>query len=158
MVMIIEGRSYIARIFIKYMDIVEQKIRQLVLSLQDLTPGCRIHLSHGVGRGSSDATIVSNVSDTEFFTTNGISISAGRSCDVEINYGHPIQLHHVLLALYYVSPAMKTNLVIECDGQMFHTEWTENRKVWLDNAWWDLTKNYHDQKQSVKDFIGKILK
>ncbi len=129
----------------------EQKIRQLVPSLQETIVGC-LAVQDGKTIVMNKAYKYFDAGLYEAVNEKGNTVMAGFS---EI-LGHEIQLHHVLQAIEIVGK--KHPVVQHVDDREESIEggnWKYFRNKLVDI--YDLTKPFSGQTQEVKDFIGELL-
>jgi hypothetical protein len=134
-------------------DKTKQKIQELVPEIMELKFGCEIDRNKNDGR----ETIIRIRENHPFLFTAIIFRDTFGTFTQEIEkesckiLGRPITLADVLLAMEKVGKY----ILVDITGNLFTHDMSDGALV--DEGIWDLTKNYDDQEQSVKDFIGQIL-
>lgn len=129
----------------------EQKIRELVPGLQELTFGCEYE------HNDTKYILVKDEYNGEHllgydFCNGSYTTTLWRKMRDEIKIlGHPIQLHHVLRA---VSPYQNTTVSFSKSSSGY-VEINQRQADVL--TVWDLTKDYQNQSEEVKEFIGNLL-
>jgi len=130
-------------------DKTKQKIQELVPEIMELKFGCEFMVFDNkriiVTIENED---VRNLSGDVVFTN---SIEKIKTSPNSVILGRPITLADVLLAMEKVGKY----ILVDITGNLFTHDMSDGALV--DEGIWDLTKNYDDQEQSVKDFIGQIL-
>lgn len=136
-------------------DKTKQKIQELVPEIMELEFGCRFYF-----KGSMYGCIVVNSSVWKYIAFM-VQIPHLEAKYDRINrrdiindiviLGRPITLADVLLAMEKIGKY----ILVDVTGNLFTHDMSDGALV--DEGIWDLTKNYDDQEQSVKDFIGNVL-
>ena len=146
------------------MQQLEQKIRQLVPSLQELSFGCEVRIiensdwGHEVIKAYGDRTWWFDDSSMRFhpifWRFDYIEYVQNKN-SVEI-LGHPIQLHHVLQAIALtIGDEYAWEQAIDTTGQ-FRTDWGDKRHEGS-GIYWDLTLPLSGQSEEVVKFLNGVL-
>ena len=134
------------------MKTLEQKIRQLVPSLQELTMGCEA-MQDGI-------KVVFNKS-YKYFDNNYYESKNDRGNTVMAHFdeilGHPITLAEVLQAIALtIGDEYAWEQAIDTTGQ-FRTDWGDKRHEGS-GIYWDLTLPLSGQSEEVVKFLNEVLK
>jgi len=141
------------------LQLLDQRIRELIPSLQELSFGCELKGGEGEEYGSLlyDVIVIKenkNGTYNCFCPTSSESFAVNlKTQDYEI-IGHPIHLHHVLQAIHhnentpYIAVDQACNFVkISIDSTCENTGY-----------YWDLTQPLSNQSPECIEFLLSILK
>lgn len=134
----------------------EQKIRELVPSLQELTFGCEVEVA-GVANDNPgcqyDVVVDSRLDKNGSLTLGYFGVVHPNSFKI---LGHPIQLHHVLQAISLCGKWYIPNLKSTGEnGSAILTILKGNMSI--GDTRWDLTKDFSNQTAEVQMFISHLL-
>lgn len=123
----------------------ENKIRQLVPSLMELSFGCKVIWKDD--EGDLNESILIRIYNDFYYGIFEENFNKEQIIEI---LGHPIQLHHVLFA---VDKAYK-ELATTCEGGMLERE----KREYIHTAkYWDLTKDLSGQSEETIEFISNLI-
>lgn len=132
----------------------EQKIRELVPSLQELTFGCEVLMNGDKGLYVNKFMKCHYIHFTDLYICPQI-VNESFEDKFEI-LGHPIQLHHVLQAISLCGKWYIPNLKSTGEnGSAILTILKGNMSI--GDTRWDLTKDFSNQSEEVQMFISYLL-
>jgi len=135
------------------MQQLEQKIRQLVPSLQELSFGCEFKIySNPVEKLAYIQSFTSGYSRVCTIRDNGDVYTVLRSREEIESWeilGHQIQLHHVMYAIELKNKHFELGYTVGMDG----TFKKESSYVGI----WDITEPLSGQSEEVVKFLNEVL-
>lgn len=143
----------------------EARIRELVPELQELTLGCRVWTKGMYGDNNiicgelfGAKKMYSWLKDVAEMRSLYIDHDAGSF----VILGHPIQLHHVLQAMYACEVVGAVDayghfmLHMKIEDENDNYGWTDIVKD-EERRKWNLSKSFTDQEEETKLFVGELI-
>lgn len=144
-------------------DKVKTRIKELVPEVMELKFGCVVEIEYTARHlfHHADETFVSNDKYGRWYFLNGelgvMKLQEGNEFTFIESLGSPITLAVVLRAIEKADVGLRVELSTYGDELLMGQYEKPEQQGYYSHAYWNLAKDYDDQSEEAKAFIGKLL-